>query len=242
MKKWYFLSPLFLQKFIWIPTRIILSGLGRMEIIGLDNLRSVKSNAIFACNHSSEFDVFMVPGSLPFFSRFSPTFYTSRERSFYSNSGWRQHFYGGVFFKAWGAYPVCVGLHDYDKSLVNHIDIIKSGGNLVMFPEGGTTKDGNFKPAKGGIIHLAAVTGRPIVPVYIGGTFRMNSAGFWKGHRRISISFGEPIYVPLKAGVVPSPDECKIQAQAVMDRMRSMKQKVTVIQPVPVPVSAGIRA
>ncbi|MDE2188208.1 MAG: hypothetical protein KGJ35_00560, partial [Patescibacteria group bacterium] len=80
--KLYFLSPLILQKIIWIPTNIILRFFCHLQVRGLENLKGIGRNAIFASNHASELDPFFIPASLPFFSRFSPIFYASREKAF----------------------------------------------------------------------------------------------------------------------------------------------------------------
>ncbi|HEY5232443.1 MAG TPA: hypothetical protein VIK35_02770, partial [Verrucomicrobiae bacterium] len=111
--RFYFISPLLLQKLIWIPTRSILWFFGRLEVRGLENLNGIKTPVIFAPNHPSELDPFLVPASLPFWSRFSPLFYTTREKSFYDTVGWRRHLFGGLFINLWGGYPVSVGLRDY---------------------------------------------------------------------------------------------------------------------------------
>jgi 1-acyl-sn-glycerol-3-phosphate acyltransferase len=219
--KFYFLSPLILQKLIWIPTNILLRGFGRLKIRGTENLEGLKGPVIFACNHTSETDPFFVPASLPFFSRFSPIFYTSRESKFYVNSGWRKYFYGGTFFKAWGSYPVHVGLHDYEKSLAHHIDILRAGGSLCIFPEGRTTPDGNIQPAKGGVSYLAYVTGAPVVPVRIGGVFRFSFKDFLLGRRHLSIAYGKPMRFLAKhnsnqSGITPLLEDFKSYANLVM--------------------------
>ena len=200
MKDLYFISPLILQKIIWVPTRVILMYFGHLEIRGMENLSAINGNAIFACNHTSETDPLMIPASLSFFSRFSPIFYTSRENKFYKNSGWRKHFYGGYLFKAWGSYPVNVGLRDYEKSLLRHIRILNDGGNLCFFPEGKITPDGNIQTAKGGLAFLAYKTKKPIVPVKLCGAYDMSFADFVLRRRKMSITFGKPLYVR-EAGV-----------------------------------------
>lgn len=220
--RWYFLSPLILQKLIWVPTRILLRTCGHIEIRGLENLATLEGNAIFALNHASEADVFLLPGSLPFFSRFSPIFYTSREKAFYKNSGWRQIFYGGIFFKAWGAYPVTVGLNDYDASLKNQIRILRDGGNLCIFPEGRTTKDGQIGEAKGGVAHLSYTAKKPIVPVRIDGTFRLSPLGFLAGGRKLAIMFGKPIYEVMNVPRIPAYFEFKEYADGMMEQIKAM--------------------
>lgn len=222
----YEISPLVLQKLIWIPTRLILWFFTHLEISGLDNLKGIKTNVIFACNHSSELDPFFVPASLPMFSRFSPIYYTSREKSFYSNSGWRQIFYGGLFFKTWGSYPVLVGLRDYEKSLATHVKIIKEGGNVCIFPEGGTTKDGLLRPAKGGLSYLAKTTRIPIVPVAIKGVFGMTMRDFLMRTRRIKVIFGKPVTIDElyqeSFDRSLSEDVHKMMSQLVMNRISAL--------------------
>lgn len=221
MKKWYFIIPLLLQKIIWIPTRILLFVFGRLELKGLENLRGISTNVIFASNHTGEADVFMIPGSLPFFSRFSPIFYTSRENKFYKNSGWRKHFYGGTFFKAWGAYPVAVGLNDYGRALAHQVRIIGDGGSLYIFPEGKVTPDGTIQEAKGGVAYLAYVTGVPIIPVRLEGTYRMTLFDVLMCKRRLKITYGAPVYITPTTVKIDSVDDFKKYAnELVMGKVR----------------------
>ena len=220
--KLYFLSPLILQKIIWIPTNVALRFFGHLEIRGMENLTGLTSPIIFACNHTSELDPFFVPASLPFFSRFSPIFYTSRESKFYVNSGWRKHFYGGTFFKAWGSYPVHIGLHNYEKSLDHHINILRDRGSLCIFPEGRTTPDGNIQQAKGGVAYLAYKTGAVIMPVRIGGVFRLRAKDFFFRHIRLSITYGKPMRFPNKSDAEPSLDDFKVYANTIMDEVRRL--------------------
>jgi len=242
MKKWYFLVPLFLQKLFWSPTMILLKVCGHLEIKGRENLRGLKTNVIFASNHTSELDPILLTACVPFFSRFSPMFYTSRERSFYDNVGWRQHFYGGALFKAWGAYPVSVGLRDYEKSMVNHLNIVRDGGNLCIFPEGGIPKDGIIRQAKGGVAYLSHITGKPVVPVNLSGVFHLGAKDFFLGRGKLVVTFGQPIYITAPVGVVLSPDQCKAWAQTIMDKIKSLRQEAPVVQRVPVPVPVSLKA
>jgi len=193
MNRIYYLSPLILQKIIWIPTRISLKFFVHLEIRGIENLESVDSNFIFASNHSSELDPILLPASLPFWSRFSPIFYTSRLQSFYQYSGWRQFIYGGTFFKIWGAHPAYSGLKDYEKSLVNHIHLLSAGKNLLIFPEGRITRDGLIQKAHGGMAYLAERCKRSIVPIGISGAYHISMREFLLRRRKITVTFGKPI-------------------------------------------------
>ncbi|HEY9584758.1 MAG TPA: lysophospholipid acyltransferase family protein [Candidatus Paceibacterota bacterium] len=189
-------SPLILQTAIWPATRFFFWFFMHLKVVGLENLKDLPKGVIFASNHTGELDPIIVPASLPFLSRFSPTFYVSRPREFYNNSGWRQIFYGGLFFKLWGSHSAISGYKDYGVSLSNHIHIIQRRHSLIIYPEGLTTKTGEVMvdEAHGGVAFLAEKTGLPIVPVYIGGHYKITLKDYLLRRRHVSIVFGRPIY------------------------------------------------
>lgn len=189
-------SPLLLQTAIWPATRFFFWFFIHLKVTGLENLKNLPKGVIFACNHSSEMDAIIIPASLPFLSRFSPMFYVSRPREFYQNSGWRQLIYGGLFFKLWGAHSAISGYKDYGVSLSNHIHIIQRRHSLIIYPEGRKTLDGKvmINEAHGGVAFLAEKTGLPIIPVYIGGHFKITMKDYLLRRRHVSIAFGRPIY------------------------------------------------
>jgi 1-acyl-sn-glycerol-3-phosphate acyltransferase len=225
--KHYFLAPLILQKLIWPPTRFILWFFGHLKVKGLENLKDIKGNVIFAPNHASEIDPFLVPASLPFWSRFSPLFYTTREKEFYNTNGWRKHLFGGMFINAWGGYGVKVGLNDYQKSLENHCEIMQDKGSFCVYPEGRRSPDGTIQPAKGGVAYLAECGTAPIVPVAFSGTFRTTFTGFFLRKRHITVYFGKPIYQEELKRHIPrgehlDPKVYKLEAEYVMEKVREM--------------------
>ncbi|MES2216498.1 MAG: lysophospholipid acyltransferase family protein [Patescibacteria group bacterium] len=223
----YYVSPLLLQKLIWVPTRIILAFFGNLTIKDIDNTDLVKKNVIFACNHSSEIDPFIVPASLSFFSKFSPLFYPVREKKFYDQSGWRKHLFGGRFINLWGGFPVYVGLHNFEKALEDHVRILKNGGSLCVFPEGGRSHNGYVQPAKGGVAYLSDASNCPIIPVAISGVFKTSLIDFLLGNRRIRVQFGKPIFpeeLRIKVPAYPSEDKgfYRERAQYVMSKIVGM--------------------
>jgi 1-acyl-sn-glycerol-3-phosphate acyltransferase len=225
----YFIAPLFLQKLIWMPTRFTLWFFGHLKVEGLENIATVKGNVIFASNHSSEIDPFLVPSSLPFFSRFSPLFYATREKAFYDVNGWRKHLFGGLFINAWGGYGVKVGLNDYAKSLEEHIRILEDGASFCIFPEGGITRDGKLQPGKGGIAYMAEQGKVPVVPVAFTGQYRTKAADFFLRRKHIVVRFGRPIYqaelkeaIRRDSGTVMGVEVYKREAQYVMDKIGEM--------------------
>lgn len=233
--KLYALVPLLFQKIIWIPTRLILTIFGNLQVRGLEHLKSIRSPVIFAVNHSSEIDPFMVPASLPFFSRFSPLFYAVREKTFYSGNGWRKHLFNGWFINLWGGYSAEVGLKDYEKSLAPHISILRNGGSFCVFPEGKITLDGKVGEAKGGISFLAHSAPCTIIPVAISGVFDMSPADFFSGKRTISISYGKPIrsedlYTKITQPHIAGTSVWKLEADFIMsevDKLMHTPEKQT---------------
>ena len=51
------------------------------------------------------------------------------------------------------------------------VSMIKDGKNVLIFPEGHTTDDGEIDKFKAGFIMLSVMTGAPVVPMYIDGEF-----------------------------------------------------------------------
>jgi len=66
------------------------------------------------------------------------------------------------------------------KSVEYAAKALREGNNIVMFPEGTRSPDGNLLPFKKGGFFLAAETGAPMVPVVIRGTARMMLKGSLK--------------------------------------------------------------
>lgn len=186
--------PSFLQRLIWIPTRLSLAIFCHLEVKGIENIKTVKGNVILASNHISELDPVIIAGSLPFFSRHLPVFYTSREKDFYKDMGWKKIIYGGKFFKMWGAYPAYTGLNNYDEALKHHIEITKMGKTISIFPTGKRTRLGEKTEAKGGVGFLARTTQLPIVPILIEGAESITAKDFLLNRRKIKITFGKSLY------------------------------------------------
>jgi|SRR3989344_3347709 len=196
MKIFHYVSPWVLQTLIWVPTRILLRVFFVYKVKGLKNLSALKNDGtgvIFAVNHSSELDPILIPASLSFLSRFMPMFYVAREKSFYKNSGWRQNFYGGLFFRMWGAHTAYAGMNDYDIALRYHIKILNAGRSLCIFPEGKKTTDGNVGDGKPGIGFLIHRTNASIVPVRVVGLYKDHKRKDFLGRTRLKVVFGKPM-------------------------------------------------
>jgi 1-acyl-sn-glycerol-3-phosphate acyltransferase len=79
--------------------------------------------------------------------------------------------------------------------------ILENGGALLMFPEGTRREEGALGPPRGGAGMLAALSGVPVVPVYVSG-----SGHAWPRGRRfprpgkVTVTFGAPLSFARGAG------------------------------------------
>ena len=169
---------------VYYVARVLVNVLFPATVEGLDRL---PRNGVLLCpNHSSNWDPILVALRLPV--------------------NYRLHIMAKVdLFKnpilAWilrrlGAFPVSRGSSDI-QSVKTAMQAIKSGDNLLIFPEGTTIHngigyvDGLPAHAKAGVAVIGVRTGATLVPVFVDGPK--------KPFRRTRIIFGEP-YTPVSTG------------------------------------------
>ncbi len=154
---------------------------------------------IIAANHQSELDPLLIVACLPFFTRSFPIIYVTREKSFFSNDNWKkwkQILYGGAFFRMIGAYPAYIGLKNYKLALQHHLEILKMGNNVGIFPTGKRVKNKKeIIKIKGGVAFLAQQSRAPIVPVLIEGLENLNFKNFVSRKMKVLVTFGKPLYL-----------------------------------------------
>jgi 1-acyl-sn-glycerol-3-phosphate acyltransferase len=78
----------------------------------------------------------------------------------------------GFLMRIFGAFPVRLDAIDASAQR-EAIDLLAQGKALVMFPEGGRTRNGELMPFKQGAFRLALTFGIPIVPVAISGGYEI---------------------------------------------------------------------
>ena len=167
----------------------------RKRVVGRQNLKNVKPGVIFAMNHLSEWDPFAFADTFSLFSRMLPVYFISLESKYYrEHHTLRSWFYGGNFFRFMGAFPVILGIKDYETSLAFQIEMLKNGKNVLIFPEGGRSKDGKLQPSKGGVVALVKATNTSVIPVAISrDVFHLTMKDFLLRRRCVTVSFGKPI-------------------------------------------------
>ncbi len=150
------------------------------EVKGLDLLQNVDLPMIFIANHNQPEDFLTILESLPHTIR--------KETVTFSDPAYNHIFSKMHFFK-----DHLLNLEkpaDPLEILKMSISVIKSGKNLIMFPEGVISKPGILGPLKNGVCLLAKETDAMIVPMKISGPFHLRSASMPTGITNLII--GKP--------------------------------------------------
>lgn len=138
---------------------------------------------IVACNHASNLDPVIVGCFFPRRLR-----YFAKEELF---TNWLF----GTCIRALGAVPVSRQNNaSAAGALKGFMKLYQDGSDVLIFPEGGRSLDGNLQPLEAGVALIAAHEHAPILPAFIHGSFRSMPPGsaFIKP-TKLRITFGEPL-------------------------------------------------
>jgi 1-acyl-sn-glycerol-3-phosphate acyltransferase len=163
-----------------------------VKTVGRDHVPR-KGAAILAANHAS----FLDPILIGMRARRPVRFLVAAE--FYEDP--RLH----ALLRSLGAIPVG-GDSGMIRSFRHILEVIRRGGLVGIFPEGGITRDGAMKPFRAGAALLALQMGVPVVPIHMGGTFHaLPRDAKWPRFVPVTLHFGKPI--PVAARRNPSSPE-----------------------------------
>ena len=156
-------------------------------IKGVDRLSELDGPAVFAANHQSHVDTAVIATSVPepwcnrlVVGAAADYFFGNRASSAIS----------ALFV---GAIPIertALNRRTIDKAVM----LLRNGWSLVIYPEGGRSRDGWGQQFRPGAAFLAKQAGVPVVPVHIRGTFDILRKGrAWPRRARSVINFGRPL-------------------------------------------------
>jgi len=175
----------------------------RLTYSGLQNIP--KGSCIIAPNHQSYFDGFII-ASLLNRKTFSRTCFYTKEKHVK---------YRWLKFLAHHNNIILVDLNnDLRLSIQKMAGALQNNRNIMIFPEGTRTKDGEMGQFKETFAILSRELGVPVVPVAIDGTWHALPRGsrFPKPFRQINVSFLEPIY--------PANDSYQMISRVVRDKIQ----------------------
>lgn len=174
------------QFLMWPILFIIFHVFFSIKISGRDNFKKVKKPFLIVANHISFYDCFLFRLVLGPWTPHLPLRFMAVEK-FVSN-GLNLLAHLGIIkliYSLFGVFTIVRGL-GVEKNLVEARHIIRSGGNIVMYPEGKIVHGGEIGPFKPGAAILMRDMNIPAIPV----SFRVTQ-GFIR--KRIVINVGEVI-------------------------------------------------
>ena len=182
--------------FVYYLVTLVANILHPVTVIGRENLP--EHSALLCPNHNSNWDPVLVALKVPVNYRL----HIMAKKELFCNK-----VFDWVLRKL-GAFPVDRGEGDIE-AVKNALKAIKSGDNLLIFPEGTRVEHEGDLPAKGGVAVIGIRSGAQFVPVYVEGNKRI--------FRRTRIIFGQA-YRPDAASRRPSPEEVQAIADEVLRR------------------------
>ena len=172
--------------------RPVVTGLARPTHLGLDRLEALDGGpVIFAANHHSHIDTPLLVTSIPL-----------RWRNDLVVGAAADYFFGTRLTAATSA--LLIGAIPIERSKIGRrsadlaADLVADGWSLLIYPEGGRSKDGWGQPFRGGAAYLGLRCQVPIVPVHVSGTDRILRKGrLLPRPSPTTVNFGAPL-VPLE--------------------------------------------
>ncbi len=178
------------------------------EIIGIENVKDLKSGYIICSNHLSNMDPVFYIVSHP-----NPVHFMAKSELF------RNKFLG-EFFSCMGAFAVKRGKGDY-QAINEAQNVLKNDEILGIFIEGTRSKTGEFLRPKSGAALLAATSNVPIVPACITGDASDKKVHIFK---KTVIKYGTPI-TPGQLGINErTRTEIKSATNLIMEKIKNLRE------------------
>ena len=136
------------------------------RVEGREWVRELKRPVIFAANHSSHADTSLILYSLTDQARDRTVVAAAADYWF------KRPLLGNIVSLFLNTFPFS-RTGGAQGQLHSSSQLLKSGWNLVLFPEGSRSPDGRIQEFKPGVGFLAKETGTPVVPMHIQGAFQV---------------------------------------------------------------------
>jgi 1-acyl-sn-glycerol-3-phosphate acyltransferase len=164
------------------------------EVLG----QEIAGPVIFVANHCSHLDTPTILRALP--RRWRSRTAVAAAADYFYKSRWRARSVALVF----NTVPLGRNGGGMGEGATDHVDkLIDEGWNLLMFPEGTRSRDGQIGTVHSGAAVLAARHGLDIVPIWVGGTHEAMPPGenwpkrlpgrLFSRRHKVEVRFGRPI-------------------------------------------------
>lgn len=184
---------------VWLPlTRLF----AHARISGRENLVGLQGPVIFAPNHQSHLDAFLILSALPARFRFRMAVAMWKEyfdAHFYPNRHSRWEYLRDTVLY-WlvalfsNSFPLPQTESGARESLRYIGDLVDENWSILFFPEGERTQTGEIKRFQPGIGLIAGRLCVPVVPVRLRGVDKVLHRGWrWPRAGKVEITFGPPL-------------------------------------------------
>jgi len=204
----------------WIICRALFTVYNRMTVKGLRQALKQEGPVIIASNHCSNLDPVVVGCAFP------------RRLRYLAKSSLFKVPVLGLIIRWLGAIPArreeTAGAAAALKTLIRLID---SGESVLVFPEGQRSPTGELQPLEEGVGMLAAKTRRPVIPVFIRGSYEALPR-----HRllykpaKITVFFGKAIDTKTLAGEFSSKEIRRIVTKRLEEELNNLSEKAKLRQ------------
>jgi 1-acyl-sn-glycerol-3-phosphate acyltransferase len=159
----------------------------------------------------------VAPNHFSFMDHFFVAVFCRRQLQFMGKSQLFRPPLGWVYLHS-GVFPIRRGHRDEAAFETAHA-ILRRGGVVVMYAEGGRSRSDDFGMPRPGLGRLALESGAPVVPTAIAGSSRVRN---WKRGRfpHVTVQYGDPVrFEPVPS---PSREQAQWASKAIFDRTRAL--------------------
>ncbi len=168
-------------------TRPVIRAVASPDVDGLDRMEAVDAPVLFAANHASHVDTALLLSCLP--EQFRHRTVVAAAADYFFDKKWK----AALSALSINAVPI-ERVRVSPQSTRLALDLLAEGWSVLIYPEGGRSPDGWARPHRAGAAHLAARSGRPLVPVHIEGTRRILKRGAKRIRTStVHVTFGRPL-------------------------------------------------
>ena len=172
------------------------------KIIGKENTK-IKGKAIVICNHSSMGDPLLISAAF------------HRQILWMGKAELFEHKLLAAFFNGVRTFPVNRG--ESDLPAIRHtFKMLRNGEILGIFSEGTRVKSEGIRDFEAGTSFIALKSKAPIIPVYIGGNYKL--------FHRMTMIIGEPILLSDHVGKIAGSKAAEEATQLLQNKLKSMSE------------------